>query len=306
LTWIVDTDTGSDDAVALLMALRSPGFDVEAITVVAGNVELEKTVQNALYTVELCESDVPVYAGAPRPLVRDLTTAIVHGDDGMGDIGLDLSGRRPADGHAVLELVRRARERAGDLDLVTLGPLTNVALALTLEPELPRLIRRCVVMGGVGCGFGNVTPVSEFNIWVDPEAARIVFRSGLAIEMVGWDVSIHDAFIGRDEAAKLRALGTRYAEFAIDIQRVLLEFITERLGKRGFDLPDPAAMAVALDADIATDRVRRAVDVELGEGPSRGQTVVDHLAATGLEPNVDVVLAVDRERFRELLRNALT
>jgi purine nucleosidase len=305
LSWVIDTDTASDDAVALVMALRASGFDVDAITVVAGNVPLAQAVQNALYTVELCGASVPVYAGAPRPLLRDLQTAeVVHGRDGMGDIGLELRGRTPAHGHGALELVRRAR--AGGVDLVSLGPLTNVALALVLEPELPRMIGRYVMMGGVGRGIGNVTPVSEFNIWADPEAARIVFESGLPIELVGWDVSTQDAFITTDEAAELRALGTRFAEFAVDIQRVLLGFISERLGKAGFDLPDPAALAVALEPSIAIERVRRAVDVQLGAGPSRGQTVVDHLGVTGREPNVDVVLAVDRDRFRQLLRDALT
>jgi purine nucleosidase len=287
------------------MALRTDRFDVDAITVVAGNVPLEQAVQNALYTVELCGSTVSVYAGASRPLLRDLETAeVVHGRDGMGDIGLDLRGRRPADGHAAQELVRRAR--AGSVNLVSLGPLTNIALALVLEPELPSMIGRYVMMGGVGRGIGNVTPVSEFNVWADPEAARIVFESGLPIELVGWDVSTQDAFITSEEAAQLRGVGTPVAEFAIDIQRVLLGFITERLGKSGFDLPDPAAMAVALEPEIAIDRVQRAVDVVLGDGPSRGQTVVDHLGVTGREPNVDVVLAVDRDRFRQLLRDTLS
>src|SRR2546425_5785257 len=148
------------------------------------------------------------------------------------------------------------------------------------------------MMGGVGRGHGNVTPVSEFNIWADPEAARMVFRSGLPIEMVGWDVSYTYALISPDEAADLRAIGTPRAEFAIDIQRVLLAFITERLGTPGFDLPDPAAMAVALRPELATKTTRRFVDVELGDGPSRGQTVVDHLGVTGREPNVGVVLAI--------------
>jgi purine nucleosidase len=229
----------------------------------------------------------------------------VHGDDGMGDIGLELAGRTPAAGHAALELVRRARESPGEIDLVSLGPLTNVGLALSLEPELPALLGRYVMMGGIGSGRGNVTPVSEFNIWADPEAARIVFRSGLQIEMVGWDVSYTDALITPEEAAELRAVGTSYAEFAIDIQRVLVAFITARLGTPGFDLPDPAAMAVALDPQLATETVRRFVDVELGDGPSRGQTIVDHLGVTGKEPNVDVVLRIDREAFLELLRDAL-
>ena len=159
---VIDTDTASDDAVALMMALRHPDIEVAAITVVAGNVGIDQAVQNALYVVELSGKAVPVHAGAAVPLVQELTTAQdVHGHDGMGDIGLPVRGRTPAGGHAVDVLIDTFLARPGEIDLVTLGPLTNVALALTRAPELAGAVGHCYIMGGTGAGHGNVTPLAE-------------------------------------------------------------------------------------------------------------------------------------------------
>jgi purine nucleosidase len=170
--FLIDTDTTSDDAVALVMVLNYPDVQVEAITVVSGNVPVEQAVQNALYTVELCNQSVPVYQGVTKPLLRPLQTAqFVHGEDGMGDIGLPLSGRIPAEGHAVPVIIDTIHRCAGNISLVTLGPLTNVALALLQEPSIVSEVKECVIMGGTGQGYGNITPVGEYNIWADPEAA---------------------------------------------------------------------------------------------------------------------------------------
>lgn len=303
--FLIDTDTASDDAVALLMALRRPDVDVTAITVVAGNVPLDKGVQNALYTIELSGTEVPVYAGAARPLLRELETAqFVHGEDGMGDIGLDLVGRQPESGHAVEVIIETARRHSGRLTLVTLGPLTNLALAVRQAPEIAEQIDRCVIMGGIGSGHGNVTPVAEYNIWVDPEAARIVFESGLPITMVGWDISRISAVIDSATSARLRAIDTELARFAIDIQRTLVEFTASVTKLDGFDMPDPIAMAVALDPGIATTR-RAHVEVVIGDRPARGQTIVDQLVREGRPPNTDVVTLVPRDEFMVRFEAAL-
>jgi purine nucleosidase len=303
--FLIDTDTASDDAVALVMALRHPEVDVEAITVVAGNVPLDKGVQNALYTVEISGSTVPVYAGVARPLVRKLETAeSVHGEDGMGDIGLPLKGRQPEPGHAVEVIIETARRHAGRLTVVTLGPLTNLALALSRAPEIASQIERCVIMGGVGSGHGNVTPVAEYNIWVDPEAAHIVFGSGLPITMVGWDISRTSAVIDPATAKRLRGIDTDLARFVVDIQRALVEFTATVTKLDGFDLPDPIAMGVALDPGIAETRHTH-VEVVIGDGPARGQTIVDYLPRAGRPPNVEVVSAVPREVFLAQLEAAL-
>ncbi|MEW5990481.1 MAG: nucleoside hydrolase [Chloroflexota bacterium] len=303
-TFIVDTDTASDDAVALVMALRHPGVDVVAVTVVAGNVPLPEAVQNALYTVELCGAAgrVPVHAGCDAPLARALRTAqFVHGQDGLGDIGLPLTGRIPAPGHAVDVLVDEINRRpAGTVTLVTLGPLTNVARALQQDPGIAARLREIVTMGGTADAVGNITAAAEFNIWVDPEAAAIVFEAGARLTMVGWDISRKYAVIDADDAARLRAVGPLGA-FAVDIQATLTDFVKAETHLAGFDLPDPIAMAVAIDPSIATRVEHLNVRVETAGELTAGQTVVDHLGVEHLAPNVDVVLEASRERFLELL-----
>ncbi len=300
---LIDTDTASDDAVALVMALRDPVVSVEAITVVAGNVPLGQALQNALYTVDLCESQVPVYAGLAAPIMRDLESAEnVHGSDGMGDVGLELYGRAPSPGRAVDEMVERFLTEPGVIDLVTIGPLTNVAAALLRAPEMAGAVKHCYIMGGTGAGPGNVTPLGEFNFWCDPEAAKVVFRSGMPITMVGWDISVTSATFDAGQAAQLRSIGTPFAEFAVDIQAVLNEFALAETHLPGFDLPDPIAMAVALDPSIAEVRMCF-VDIEIGNGAARGHDIVDWLGVTGRTPNVGVVTSVERSVFVEMLSN---
>jgi purine nucleosidase len=302
---LIDTDTASDDAVALLMALRTEAASVVAITVVAGNVPLPQAIQNALYTRDLVGGTAPVYAGRAGPRVGELRTAqFVHGEDGMGDIGLELAGREPDDGDAVDVLIDAIRAGPGELTLVTLGPLTNVAEAFERAPEVAGMLDRLVLMGGTADAVGNMTAVAEFNVWVDPEAARIVFASGAPIEMVGWDISRKYAAFDEEEQDALRALGP-LGEFAVDTQATLNAWAREHTGLPGFDYPDPIAMAVALDPSVATSTRRLRVDVETTGELTRGQTVVDHLGLTEQPPNADVVLEASRERFLELLRDAL-
>jgi purine nucleosidase len=301
--FLVDTDTAAD-AVALVMALSHPGVRVEAITVVAGNVPVDQGVQNALYTLELLGEHVPVLGGAQAPLLAPLKTSqFIHGEDGMGDTGLPLHGRKPYPGHAVDALLETAERYPGEVTLVALGPLTNVAMALHREPSFAGKVKECVMMGGASDHLGNITPVAEYNVWVDPEAAKVVFTSGMPLKMVGLDVSRKHAVFTPEESAELRGVGTPLAEFCVDIQRVVLN---EWDG--GFELADPIAMAVALDPAVATRTERRFVAVETGGEWCRGQTVVDHHETTivgGYEPNVEVVEETSRERFLELLYEAV-
>lgn len=305
--FFIDTDTASDDAVALAMALRHPEVEVVGIGVVAGNVPLDMALQNALYTRELCErTDVSVYAGADAPLSIPLDTAQnVHGRDGMGDIGLDLSGRTPDDGHAVDALLATSHDHAGELTLVTLGPLTNVAHALERDPGLPERIPRTVVMGAVADHIGNVTPVAEYNMWADPQAVEAVLASGLALEFVGWDISRHYAVVEPELAADLRSIGTPLAEFAVDIQRAVSEFCETETKLAGFDLPDPIAMAVAIDPSVATATRRLHLAVETESHLTRGMVVMDVLGLTDRAPNATVVTAADTSKFLRMLRAAL-
>lgn len=304
--FIIDTDTASDDAVALVMAAQQPDIDVKAITVVAGNCPLDQAVQNALYTIELCEKDIPIYAGCTKPILRKLDTAQdVHGTDGMGDIGLPLSGRIPAEGHAVDVLRETIKQYAGDITLVTLGPLTNVAVALLREPSIAEKVSECFIMGGIGSEHGNVTPTAEFNIWCDPEAAKIVFESGMKITMVGWDISWKYATFSTEQSAELRAIGTPLAEFCVDIQATLDDFAKHETHLAGYDLPDPITMAIAIKPEIA-QVTSYYVEVTVGDGLLRGQTVVDKLQMLEKETNVDVVTLADRDAFVEMLHRSVS
>jgi purine nucleosidase len=317
---VVDTDTASDDAVALIMALREPAVEVVAVTVVAGNVPLAQGSRNARYTVELCGAEVPVHEGAERPLVREPRTAtFFHGEDGLGDRGYPPPRRPPAPGHAVAALVEAVRTHPGLL-LVTLGPLTNLALALAEAPDIASKVGRCVVMGGAACTVGNVTPAAEYNIWCDPEAARACFRSGLPIEMVGWELCRGPACLDETDIARCRALGTERARFAVDCNATALGVNRSLFHEPGIGLPDPVAMAVALDPGVVTRRSRHAVDVECEGTLTRGMTVVDQLdvvrrgladmggwrpEAASREPSVSVCWEIDVPRFKERLFRAL-
>jgi len=282
---LIDTDTASDDAVALIMALRSPLVDVVAITIVAGNVPVAQGTLNALYTVELCGSAVPVYAGAAKPLQRELEPATwFHGLDGLGDCGYAPAARKMEAMHAVDAIVAAAREHPG-LEVITLGPLTNLALALEREPGIVANISRCVVMGGAACCEGNVTPAAEFNIWVDPEAARAVFLSGLPIEMVGWELSRYEAVLDAADIERVLELKTPLAEFAVGCNGRAREAYLEQTGEHGISLPDPIAMAVLLHPELVVEASECFVDIETKSELTRGMTVVDRLNVTGDERN---------------------
>jgi purine nucleosidase len=303
--WI-DTDTASDDAVALIMAFMHPDIDVVGVSIVAGNVPLDMGVQNALYTAELCQATMPVYAGAAKPLSRELGTAqFVHGEDGMGDIGLALSGRTPTPGNAVDKLIEALHANAGHIELVTLGPLTNIALALKQDPTIAKAVKRCVIMGAVADHIGNVTHVAEFNMWVDPEAVDIVLKSGMHVEFVGWDISRTEAVVTPQESAKIRSLGTERANFSVDIQRVLEKFCAEETHLNGFDLPDPIAMAYAIDTSVATEAHHWYLAAETGSALTRGMVVMDTLGVMHQEPNAIVVTRASHEKFMSMLMDAL-
>lgn len=317
-TFLIDTDTASDDAVALLMALRWPDVEVAGITVVAGNMPLERGARNALYTAQLCGADVPVYLGAARPLMRDNYHAEwFHGDDGMGNMHYPAPVRRPEAKHAVDAILDTVRAHPG-LTLVTLGPLTNIALAVQRNPGFVRDVGRVVVMGGAACTAGNVTPAAEYNIWVDPEAARIVFRSGLPLEMVGWELSRGAANLLEGDLETIRGFDTELARFVLDSNRVVIRSTREQSGDPGLGLPDPVAMAVALDPTICTSKSRHHVEVENMSELTRGMTVVDRLgrardainkdawsAVAGGAPNVTVCWEIAAARWKQALFSVL-
>lgn len=315
---LIDTDTASDDAVALIMALRSPEVDVEAITVVAGNVPVEQATQNALFTAELCGSEVPVFRGAEEPLLRKLEIADwFHGRDGLGDHGYAPARRKQERGDAVEAICRAVAANPG-IEIITLGPLTNLARAVMRNPGLAASVSLCVVMGGAPCCEGNVTPAAEFNIWVDPEAARIVFRSDLSIEMIGWQLSRGEAALNEHDVSKVQRLGTPFAEFAIQCNSVAAEAYRKQTGEIGIALPDPVAMGVLLEPSLCLEASEHYVEIETASELTRGMTVVDRLnvaedkrnqqtwsEAVRVGSRANICWTLDVERWKAALIRAL-
>ncbi len=300
---ILDVDPGHDDAVAIMLACGSPGLDLRAVTTVAGNVPLEKTTDNALRVLSLIgRTDVPVAAGAASPLARPLYTAEnIHGESGMEGPEIP-EPTFSADGRGATELIADVLQSAPEpVVLVPTGPLTNVAKFLREHPELKERIARVSHMGG-SIGLGNTTPAAEFNVYVDPEAAREVFESGLPITMSGLDVT-HQAGAGPAERERLRSAG-RVGEVVAG----LLEFFAETYERVfGFDSPplhDPVAVAAVLEPNLLTTRPMR-VDVECESELTRGETVCDFYGVTGKPPNAEVGVELDREAFFEILYRAL-
>jgi len=316
-TFLIDTDTASDDAVALVLALRAKDIEVKAITVVSGNVPVDQAVRNALYTAELCGANVPIYRGAERPLLREPEYAEwFHGKDGLGDQNYPPPEGKPETTHAVDAIIDTIKQNPG-IVVVTLGPLTNLALAVSRAPEIVPLVSRCVVMAGAACTVGNVTPAAEFNVWYDPEAARIVFLSGLPVEMVGWELSRFDAIIDPDNIAYIRTLNTSLANFALDCNSRAIQAVFEQSGEIGIELPDPVTMAIAIDPTICIRSSKHYVDVETQSELTRGMTVVDQLGVASdsrngrfwksviERSNVRVCWEIDVRRWKELLYGAL-
>jgi purine nucleosidase len=274
---LIDTDTASDDAVALMMALRSADVEVLAITVVAGNVGVEQATQNALFTAELCGSRAPVFRGAAAPLVRTLDDAVwFHGRDGLGDHNYRPQTRTAEREYAVDAIVRVIETNPG-LELITLGPLTNLALAIQQNPGLAAKVSRCVVMGGAPCCEGNVTPAAEYNFWADPEAARVVLRSQLPLELVGWQLCRGSAVVSGAEIEAILALKNAFAEFAIRSNDVAAKALKRQTGELGISLPDPTAMAILLEPALALVSSEHYMDVQIDSGITRGMSVIDRL-----------------------------
>jgi len=317
-TFLIDTDTASDDAVALIMALRAPGVRVAAITTVAGNVGVEQATRNALYTVELCGADVPVYAGAAKPLLREHQNAAwFHGSDGFGEHNYPRPRRSAGELHAVDAIIETIEANPG-LVIVTLAPLTNLALALARKPAIAANVGRCVVMGGAPCCEGNVTPAAEYNVWVDPEAAQIVMRSGLPIELVGWHLSRGEAVVRDDDIVHIQTFKNKVAHFAIECNSHARRAYKLQTGEDGISLPDPVAMCIALDPSVATESSFHYVDVETRSELTRGMTVVDRLNVAKDErnqpvwspvvragPKAKIFWTIDSKRWKQALFAAL-
>jgi purine nucleosidase len=308
LPLLIDTDPGVDDALALLMAFDAPHHEVVALTIAAGNVGLKHTIANALKLCDIAEVDVPVFAGCDAPLLHDAPDAsYVHGRDGFGDIGYPPSARQAEAEHAAQAMIRLSHEHAGRLVVCMLGPLTNLAVALKLDPTLPQRVGRMVVMGGAVTGQGNTTPMAEFNIGFDPEAAHIVFEAfaaaGVLVEVADWEAVVRHGFLHTEVDRWLQADHPR-ARFYDAISRKTREWSA---GLRGghWHAADALAMALLVAPEGATLRERRPLRVELIGAESRGATVVDWGRRSGRADNAELLMAYDQAAFEALIRKAL-
>jgi inosine-uridine nucleoside N-ribohydrolase len=294
---VLDCDPGHDDAIALLLALASPELDLLAVTTTYGNQTLEKTTANAIHVLELAgRTDVPVAAGADRPLARELTVAAhVHGESGLDGPALPPARREPVGQHAVDFLVEQVVGSPDAVTLVPTGPLTNIAQLLDrIDGEN---VERIVLMGG-SIAEGNMTPAAEFNIWADPEAAQRVFRSGLDVTMIGLDVT-HQALLTPAISERLRGTGP-IGVFVAELVEFFSVYHRETYGWNGAPIHDAVAVAHLVLPDLVETRHRN-VEVEVESELCRGRTVVDLWRRTERPPNAHVGVSLDAERFFDLL-----
>jgi inosine-uridine nucleoside N-ribohydrolase len=296
---ILDCDPGHDDAIALLLALASPEITILGVTTVSGNQTLEKTTANAIRVLDhVGRRDVPVAAGAPRPLVRERHTAAeVHGESGLDGPNLPPPSRMPEPAHAIDWIATTVADSTEPVTLIATGPLTNVALLLARYPGLQSRLERIVLMGGA-IGEGNVTPAAEFNIWADPEAAHRVFQSEIDLTMVGLDVT-HQALITPAHTQRLAAAGNA-GKLVADLYDFYARFHKSTYGWDGAPVHDAVAVAHVIDATLLTTR-HCGVVVDTGPELSRGRTNVDLRQTMDWTPNCHVAHAIDSERFLELL-----
>ncbi|WP_371184783.1 nucleoside hydrolase [Xanthomonas sacchari] len=302
---LIDTDPGVDDALALLMAFADPRHEVVGLTIAAGNVGLRHTVRNAL---KLCEvagrEDVPVFAGCADPLLHPSVDAgHVHGQDGFGDVDLPPAARGAEAEHAALAILRLSHQYAGRLLLVALGPLTNIALALKLDPTLPQRVDRFLVMGGAITCHGNITPAAEFNIAFDPEAAHIVFKAFPHIEVADWEATVAHGLPHR-EVEQWLAVDAPKARFYELISRKTRLWSEDARGEHWY-AADALAMAWALQPDGAEEVQSRPMQIELSGVHTRGATLVDWNRQLGLPDNATMLIRYDHARFLGLARTAV-
>ncbi len=299
---IIDTDPGQDDAVAILLALASPELDVLGITTVAGNVPQPLVTTNALRLCELVgRTDVPVFIGAHQPLVRELFTAeYVHGPTGIDGADLPDPVTTAQPKHAVDFIIDTCLAAGTDgVTLCPVGPLTNIASAIAREPMIIPKIREIALMGGGFFAGGNTTPVAEFNIYVDPDAASLVFNSGVPITMFSLDVT-HKALVLPEDLDRIRAIDTPVGEAVAGMLGYYERHDVEKYGIAGAPLHDPCVIAYLIDPDLFTGKACR-VDVETESELTVGQTIVDWWGVTGAEPNTMVMSEIDRSGFIDLV-----
>lgn len=304
---LIDCDPGQDDAVALLLAFAAnETLDLAGITCVAGNVPLRHTVRNALRIRELAgRQDVPVLAGCPRPMLKSLETAEeVHGKTGLDGVDLPEPSAGVGPHHAVDFIIQACRNASEEgITLCPIGPLTNIALALVMAPDIRKHIREIVLMGGAALGPGNITPAAEFNIFVDPHAAKVVFESGVRLIMHGLDVT-HQAIATPERRAAIEAVETTSAKAVGQMLAYYDRYDVDRYGEPGAPLHDPCVVAYLLQPELFGGRDCH-VEVDVAEGPAEGRTIADWWGKSSKPANCRVITEIDSDGFFALITQRL-
>ncbi|RPJ28920.1 MAG: nucleoside hydrolase [Chloroflexi bacterium] len=296
---IIDTDPGVDDALAFLLALASPEIKLEALTTTQGNVTLDKATRNALSVLELAHaSHIPVASGSMVPLVQPLrASADVHGESGIGNSNLPDPQAKPVPGHAVDYLIERVLAEPNEISIFPIGPLTNIAMAIRKEPKFAKAVKELVIMGGAIRESGNITPLAEFNIYVDPHAAHIVFHSGIPITLIPLDVT-HKCLLKLEHVDRLMKINSPISRFIRDAVEVYLKFSFER-GFDGVALHDPLTLAAVSAPELLTLK-EYYVDVDISGGVSMGKTFADIYNVMKKPANMKVAMNVRGDDFIEL------
>ncbi|MGV8970160.1 MAG: nucleoside hydrolase [Microbacteriaceae bacterium] len=304
---IIDTDTAQDDCVALLIGLLDPKADLRAITMVAGNVGFDRQVMNAWMTLSIAGrlGEVPVHLGCRRPMMRDWVSAEeVHGD-GAGGLSMDFSGLNPESQHGVDALIELTAASPGEISIVAIGPLTNIAMAAVKDPNFVSNVKSLYIMGGSNNARGNITAAAEYNFYVDPEAAATVFEAGFDITVIPWaPLTLNDAVFSRNKLAEIGEIGTPLAQFFTRIVSATVDF-DESVGIPGSTHPDSLTAAVLLHPELVTAEDRYAVDIECASELTRGYSAMSW-GVHGLTPNARVIDAVDAAAFAGYLTDLVS
>lgn len=307
---IIDTDTAGDDTYSLLLAMRTPGSTLEAVTICVGNVLFDQQVENALATIEVAgfSGKVPVYLGARRPMVKPWEASTMHGNDGMSGVNLPIARQRPETMHAVDAIIERVMAEPGQIDILAQAPLTNIALAVMKEPRIAKAVRHLWIMGGTDNAVGNITPCAEYNFFIDPEAARIVFEAGFNITLSTWTLTMRSGLLEGDQLNEIFAMQTPLSEFYRKVSAVPRQTAAARYGRPVSTHPDSLTCACLLNPDLIESSREAVVRIETSGEITRGFSAI-HPPKLGnrwpeYKVNARVIEKASTDGFVQMLKQA--